>query len=302
MKGSVHRTGLISLGSAVRIRLSLPKKRYYMKNLTMYCLTLEPSHEEKIINLNYIPVGLGTKKFSNNFFSDKNKINISEKNSFYGEYTFHYWIWKNYLEKISTEWVGFCQYRKFFINEKIDEKKISFDELKKVSIDKIENYNINYDCILGRQFSVENYKSMKIIKNHFFKFLLNPSVLFFKKKRTIKFHFDLFHGNGNLDRAINLLDEDNKEDFRKFVNSRTSFNPHNMFICKTKLLNNYYETVFPWLKKCEEIFGYKKLKGYGMQRIYGFLAERFLSYWFLKNYKVKELPIIVKDLSDYRPL
>ena len=109
----------------------------------MYCLTLEPSHEEKIINLNYIPVGLGTKKFSNNFFSDKNKINISEKNSFYGEYTFHYWIWKNYLEKISTEWVGFCQYRKFFINEKIDEKKISFDELKKVSIDKIENYNIN---------------------------------------------------------------------------------------------------------------------------------------------------------------
>ena len=112
----------------------------------------------------------------------------------------------------------------------------------------------------------------------------------------------MFHGNGNLDRAINLLDEDNKEDFRKFVNSRTSFNPHNMFICKTKLLTNYYETVFPWLKKCEEIFGYKKLKGYGMQRIYGFLAERFLSYWFLKNYKVKELPIIVKDLSDYRPL
>jgi hypothetical protein len=273
-----------------------------MKNLTMYCLTLEPSHEEKIINLNYIPVGLGTKKFSNNFFSDKNKINISEKNSYYGEYTFHYWIWKNYFEKISTEWVGFCQYRKFFINEKIDEKKISFDELKKVSIDKIENYNFNYDCILGSQFSVENYKSMKIIKNHFFKFLLNPSVLFFKKKRTIKFHFDLFHGNGNLDRAINLLDEDNKEDFRKFVNSRTSFNPHNMFICKTKLLTNYYETVFPWLKKCEEIFGYKKLKGYGMQRIYGFLAERFLSYWFLKNYKVKELPIIVKDLSDYRPL
>ena len=39
-----------------------------------------------------------------------------------------------------------------------------------------------------------------------------------------------------------------------------------------------------------------------MQRIYGFLAERFLSFWFTKNYKVKELPIIVKDLSDYNPL
>ena len=45
-------------------------------------------------------------------------INISSKNPFYGEYTFHYWLWKNYLDKIETEWVGFCQYRKFFIKDK----------------------------------------------------------------------------------------------------------------------------------------------------------------------------------------
>ena len=67
-----------------------------------------------------------------------------------------------------------------------------------------------------------------------------------------------------------------------------------MFICKTKLLNNYYETVFPWLKKCEEIFGFKKLKGYGMQRIYGFLAERFLSYWFIKIIKLKNYQLLLK--------
>ena len=86
------------------------------------------------------------------------------------------------------------------------------------------------------------------------------------------------------------------------METRTSFNPHNMFICKTKILKNYYNTIFPWLKKCEEVFGFENLKGYGYQRIYGFLAERFLSYWFNKNYKVKELPIIVKDLSDYNEL
>ena len=50
------------------------------------------------------------------------------------------------------------------------------------------------------------------------------------------------------------------------------------------------------------IFGFNELKGYGMKRIYGFLAERFLSYWFLKNFKVKELPIIVKNVSDYKDL
>ena len=73
-----------------------------------------------------------------------------------------------------------------------------------------------------------------------------------------------------------------------------------MFICKTKILKSYYEVIFPWLERCEEAFGYNELKGYGLQRIYGFLAERFLSYWFNRNFKVKEYPIIVKDLSDYR--
>ena len=75
-----------------------------------------------------------------------------------------------------------------------------------------------------------------------------------------------------------------------------------MFVCKTKILNDYYNVVFPWLEKCEKKFGFNKLKGYGLQRIYGFLAERFLSYWFNKNYKVRELPIIVKDLQDYKNL
>ena len=32
-----------------------------MKNLSMFCLTLEPSHLNFIKSLNYIPVGLGQK-------------------------------------------------------------------------------------------------------------------------------------------------------------------------------------------------------------------------------------------------
>ena len=84
------------------------------------------------------------------------------------------------------------------------------------------------------------------------------------------------------------------------MNKETSFNPHNMFICKTEILKNYYDVVFPWLKRCEEVFGINELKGYGLQRIYGFLAERFLSYWFNRNFNIKEYPIFVKDLSDYK--
>ena len=125
-------------------------------------------------------------------------------------------------------------------------------------------------------------------------------MIFFRKKRSIKFYFDVFHGEGNLDLAIDLLEKENRDSFRDFVNSKTSFNPHNMFICKKKFLKNYYESVFPWLKKCENIFGFSKLQGYGMKRIYGFLAERYLSYWFQKYTNVMEYPIVFKDLSDYK--
>ncbi len=274
-----------------------------MNTISIFCLTLNPEHEEKIKNLSYIPVGLGIKKFSKNCFTDKSGLNIAEKNPFYGEYTFHYWIWKNFINKIESRWVGFCQYRKFFLTEDIENKDLKFENLKKniLQSDYLTNNN-DFDCILGKKFSVENYKISKIVKHHLFDFLKNPKLFIDKKKRNLKLHFDLFHGKGNIDLAIDLLDEKNKEDFKNFIYNKTSFNPHNMFVCKTKILNDYYNVVFPWLEKCEKKFGFNKLKGYGLQRIYGFLAERFLSYWFNKNYKVRELPIIVKDLQDYKNL
>ena len=125
-----------------------------------------------------------------------------------------------------------------------------------------------------------------------------PSFFFDKNKRNIQFHFDLMHGDGNLKRAINLLEEEDRTQFLNFVNSEVSFNPHNMFICKSKkTLFKYYDTVFPWLEKCEKEFGFN-LDGYGLKRIYGFLAERFMSYWFRKNTKFTTMPIIFKDISE----
>jgi len=110
----------------------------------------------------------------------------------------------------------------------------------------------------------------------------------------------MMHGAGNLDKAINVLNNKDKKDFNDFVNSEISFNPHNMFICKNKeILYSYYESLFPWLFNCEKIFGFKNLNGFGLQRIYGFLAERYMSYWFKKYTKYKLLPIHFKDISDF---
>ena len=74
-----------------------------------------------------------------------------------------------------------------------------------------------------------------------------------------------------------------------------------MFICKSKkILTAYYESVFPWLERCEKIFGFKNLDSYGLKRIYGFLAERYMSYWFQKYTKFKLMPICFKDVSDFK--
>ena len=107
----------------------------------------------------------------------------------------------------------------------------------------------------------------------------------------------MFHGNGVLDQAINLLNDDDRENFKNYVNHETSYNSGNMFICKSKIImKNYYKTLFEWLKKCENLFGFD-LDGYDKIRIYAFLAERFLPYWFHKNTKVKEWPILFYDLN-----
>ena len=106
------------------------------------------------------------------------------------------------------------------------------------------------------------------------------------------------HGKGNLEKAIKLLDKKDQNEFMNFVNTEVSFNPHNMMICKSfEILNEYYNNIFHWLKKCENEFGFN-LEGYGLKRIYGFLAERYLSYWFQRYTKFKTLPIIFQDISN----
>ena len=264
-----------------------------MKNLNMFCLSMKSNHLKFIKEINYIPVGLGADEFSKDWFRDNTGDNISEKNKYYGEYTFHYWLWKNYLDKIDDQWIGFCQYRKFWSKENHNLLPNSSAQLRPLILNEIPKVYENYDVILGDEYFINQLKIMKFLKKGFKLIINKPSYLFNKKKRNIKFHFDLMHGYKNLDKAIELLDTNNRSDFNNFINQKVSFNPHNMFICKSKqILADYYSTIFPWLERCEKEFSFSKLEGYGLTRIYGFLAERFMSYWFQKNTKFKTMPIV----------
>ena len=264
----------------------------------MYCITLDNNHYEKIKNLGYIPVGLGDKIDTKKFITDKSGKNISEKNPYYGEYTFHYWFRKNELHKLSDEWIGFCQYRKFWINKSHDKKIENLNDLKTILIQDIPKKFNDFQSILVEPLFINQFRFSKFIKNNFKNMIKKPVLFFNKEKRNLKFHFDMMHGEGNLDKAIDLLNNNDRTEFRKFVNSEVSFNPHNMFMCRSKtIMENYYNDVFSWLKKCEYEFGFN-LDGYGLKRIYGFLAERYLSFWFKKYTKHQTLPIIFSDITE----
>ena len=267
-----------------------------MNNLEIFCICINKDLLTKIKKINYTPVGLGSEQFSSEWIRDNNGINITDKNKFYGEQTFHYWFWKNKLNKTKKDkWIGFCGYRRFWIDKsQILNSNINFNQ--KILKNPHPDWE-SYDVILGDKIRLDRVSWTKVIKYGKIAFLRNPKSIF-REGRNIRFHFDMFHGNGVLDKAINLLNQSDREDFRSYVVNNTAYNQGNMFICKSKeLMNRYYETIFPWLEKCEAIFGFD-LKGYGNTRIYGFLIERFMPFWFNKYSKVLEIPIIFKDLTE----
>ena len=158
---------------------------------------------------------------------------------------------------------------------------------------------LNYECILPTPLNIQGLKFMKVLKSGKLALFKNPKAIF-KSNRNIKFNFDMMHGVGSIEKAANLLENKDRDDFYNFINNETSFSAANMFVCRNKSkIDEFFFTLFTWLKKCEEIFGFD-LRGYGNIRIYAFLCERFLPYWFNKYTKVLEWPVIFHDLRKER--
>ena len=256
-------------------------------------MCLDNDYLEKVKKLNYAPVGLKNKNFSKEWILDNTLINISNKNPYYGEYTFYYWYWKNMLkDKKKDEWVGFCSYRELWGDHKNIKDRKSIDSLLKHLP---EEWN-DYDAIIGEKIVLHRPKLIKILKYGKIALLRNFKEIF-KSKFSIRFQFDMFHGNGYLDKAIKLLPEKDKNNFNQYVRNEVSFNQGNMFIAKSnKIIDLYFTEVFSWLEKCEKSFGFD-LNGYSKIRMYTFLAERFLPYWFKRYTKTLEWPVIYCDIN-----
>ena len=229
------------------------------------------------------PAAVGKDKFPENYLECKSGDNIFHKDPHYAEYVFHYWFWKNQLKNYDeNSWIGFCQYRRYWLKEDYDKNiTINRKNLKDNVLNAIPLSWKNYDAVIAKKIYVDNPKFMKIVKRGFRNFIKDPSILFNNQKQTVKLHFDMFHGYGMLDKAIDLMNNNERDNFREYVNKSRSFNPHHMFITHPKIMNEWFKSVFEWLFRCEEKFGFNSLSGYET-RLYGYLAERYLSYWFNK--------------------
>tara|TARA_B100000035_G_C20981424_1_gene545621 strand:+ start:515 stop:1303 length:789 start_codon:yes stop_codon:yes gene_type:complete len=256
--------------------------------MKIFCISIFNQDYKKLKNLNLIPVGVGNNNFNKNWLSDKGSINISKKNLNFGEYTFHYKLWKNKNLISNNKWIGFCTYRRFWTNSN-NLKIKEFRNLEKIIIKKPLNHWKKFDVVIGKPVVFKKIKNIKLIKRNIFEVLKKPSMLF--KNNTLEDQFRVFHGSFFLNTAINLMPFKYQQDFRNFMKGNL-FYPYNMFICKNhKILMNFYNEIFPWLFRCEDAFRDKRLTGYSKIRIYAFLAERFMPFWFTKNYKVTTCPI-----------
>ena len=150
----------------------------------MYCLTMHDDHLDLINKIGYLPVGLGKNIKSLGFIRENKNLNISEKNPYYGEYTFHYWLWKNGLDNLEDKWIGFCQYRKFWTASNNKESFTNFNSFSNSLLKKIPDNCTDYESIIGEPLFVNKFKFSKFIKNNFSTMVKKPSLFFNKKKET----------------------------------------------------------------------------------------------------------------------
>jgi len=262
-----------------------------LNNLEIYCVT-----DKDFLYLKDLPyklAGVGKSNFSKEYNLANTKDNIDYKEKYYSELTFHYWFWKNEMKNLENNtWIGFCQKRRFWIKKNISKNDINTYNLKNYILSESPEEWKNYNSVICDPIYVNGVNKVKLLKRGFKSLIRDPEIFFNKEKQTVKLHFDMHHGYGNLDKAINLLDDSDRDEFRNYVENQVCFNPNIMFIAKIDIANQWFEKLFPWLFRCEKIFSFENLKGYDSQRLYAYLAERYLSFWFKKYSKYIEWPYV----------
>lgn len=191
---------------------------------------------------------------------------ISGKNANYCELTGLYWIWKN----TDDSYKGLVHYRRYFGRNNLSNK-----------ISDICSYEYLLNCL----------KSVDIVL---------PYVEYFKQnaKEEILLHCCTEEIFDKLRQIIETKYPDYIETYDRYFNENKA-SLFNMLFCKREIFDAYCEWLFSILFVLEKQVDLAKLNTY-QQRLYGFLSERLLNVWVIKNkLVVKHLPAIHMELPVF---
>ena len=231
-------------------------------------------------NDTYMPIHVG-KALSNlelGIQTDREGINISEKNPYYCELTAMYWAWKN-LKGVDI--IGLCHYRRYldFHNQcRPVFASTTFSTEKFVTLD----------------FSVDESTLKKVRKGAVV--VAEPELM----NCTLKQNYCEYHVSDDFNTLKSLIvqstDAKYVNAFENIVERGHKLNPYNMFLMRWEDFDQYCSWLFPLLEKVEEATDIASYNSF-QKRIYGFMAERLFNVWLWaenKN-KVEKKIIFIND-------
>lgn len=212
----------------------------------------------------YIPIAVGPQLLKDElctYQKDNSGENISSKNANYCELTAQYWMWKNDQNATIK---GLSHYRRYFTSAFISSHKKNI--LNKEQIQKIL-MSPKYDAIVSQK--MYSYRGVK------------------------KAYLDCGY-----EKDLETVKEVLKEKYPEYVSYYDKIFDGcwgylaNMMITSAELFDQYSEWLFDVLFEVEKR---ADISNYTAQeaRIYGYISERLLAVWLLKNkVKVKEMRIL----------
>lgn len=258
------------------VKKTFAYKRFSMNNMILWLVDLAPKYKTGDIGIYvvthkrynvqddelYYPLCVGKNYKNEKYLIETKGDNLTYLNEKINECTALYWIWKN----TTTEYVGLNHYRRYFYNNNIRNNGNYLD--KETACELLEEYDI----------------------------ILAEIVLDYRRN-VLDVILDSMDSELCI-RALTVLMDvmkkyqpDYVEPFEHIINGH-SFHPCNMFVTHRKIFNAYCNWIFSFLIEAAEKIDVKKYGEYD-KRVMGFMAERLLTTWILKeNLKIKELPYV----------
>ncbi|MBO4294431.1 MAG: DUF4422 domain-containing protein [Alphaproteobacteria bacterium] len=226
-----------------------------------------------------------------NCIGDDTGDNISKENRKYSEATALYWVWKNYEKTGNPKYIGFMQYRRYFLFGADNFKGALADCSNQIYIDAMPK---NYAETMG----LNCYQIESILKNY------DGIVACNDTKQSIRFynehHFsqDIKYYN----KTLEIIDKD----WQKIApcahqyEHETYHSWSQCFVVSKEVFFDYCTFLFDVLKKLDEVYNddYQHLS-VEQQRILGYAAENLWGiYWrYLTNkgLKFKCVPLVFNN-------